>query len=124
VTNHIVAIGISKHKNSAANLAYAETDASEFFTLFSQNVGAIGYNKLLVDQEATLSEIRTALGKELLESVGPEDTFFFFYSGHGAMVEDPDNPGAALTFLVPYDATHDIASTCLSVDDLRAVLRS
>jgi hypothetical protein len=124
VKHHIVAIGISKHKNSSANLAFAERDASEFFTLFNQNIGAIGYSKLLVDQEATLSEIKTALGKELLTTVGPDDAFFFFYSGHGALVEDPADPNTALSFLVPYDATHDIANTCLSVNDLKAVFES
>lgn len=124
VKHHIVAIGISKHKNSAANLAFAEKDASEFFTLFNQNIGAIGYSKLLIDQEATLSEIRTALGKELLTTVCPDDVFFFFYSGHGALVEDPGDPGVALSFLVPYDATHDIGNTCLSVRDLKTVFEA
>jgi len=122
--HHIVAIGISKHKNSAANLAFAEKDASEFFTLFAQNIGEIGYNKLLIDQEATLSEMKTALGKELLEAVGPDDAFFFFYSGHGALVADPSDTATALSFLVPYDATHDIANTCLSVDYLKGVFQS
>jgi hypothetical protein len=42
VKHHIVAIGISKHKKSAAILAFAESDASEFFTLFNQNVSEIG----------------------------------------------------------------------------------
>jgi len=122
--HHIVAIGISKHKDQGANLAFAEKDASEFFTLFKQNISDIGYSRLLVDQEATLAEIKTALGKELSENVKPDDSFFFFYSGHGALVNDPNDQNTALGFLVPYDATNDIANTCLSVDYLKNTLES
>ncbi len=122
--HHLVAIGISKHKNEEANLNYAEKDASEFFTLFKQNVSDIGYCRLLVDQEATLSEIKTALGKELKENVKEGDAFFFFYSGHGAVVNDPKDPNIAIGFLIPYDATHDIFNSCLSVDYLKEVFES
>ncbi|MCK4729733.1 MAG: caspase family protein [Candidatus Aenigmarchaeota archaeon] len=122
--HHIVAIGISKHKNPGNNLAYADKDASEFFTLFKQNIGDIGFNRLLIDQEATLSEIKTALGKELRENVKPEDSFFFFYSGHGALINDPNDKNTALGFLVPYDATQDIASTCISIEDLKIIFES
>ncbi|MFA5124284.1 MAG: caspase family protein [Patescibacteria group bacterium] len=122
--HHIVAIGISKHKNQITNLAFAEKDATEFFSLFQQNISNIGYNKLLVDEEATLSEIKTALGKELLDNIESDDVFFFFYSGHGALVDDPNNINSGLSFLVPYDATHDIVNTCLSVEDIKNIFTS
>jgi len=122
--HHIVAIGISKHKDHGANLAYAEKDASEFFTLFKHNIGDIGYNRLLIDQEATLTEIKTALGKELTENIKQGDSFIFFYSGHGALVTDPDDINTALSYLVPYDATNDIVNTCLSVDYLKKIFES
>lgn len=122
--HHIVAIGVSKHKNQTVNLAYAEKDAAEFFNLFKQNINNIGHARLLVDEEATLSEIKTALGKELQERISAEDAFFFFYSGHGALINDPKAQDSALSFLVPYDATHDIANTCLSVDDIKNVFAS
>ncbi|NOR44764.1 MAG: hypothetical protein GQ534_04190, partial [Candidatus Delongbacteria bacterium] len=122
--HHIVAIGISKHKNSNANLNYAEKDASDFFTLFKNNISDIGYNKLLVDSEATLSEIKTALGKELIDQINSEDAFFFYYSGHGATVEDPKDNKSALNYLVPFDATNDIANSCISVEDIKSIFEN
>ncbi|MCH7519188.1 MAG: caspase family protein [Candidatus Dadabacteria bacterium] len=122
--HHIVSIGISKHKNSTANLSYAEKDATEFFTLFTENIADIGFSRLLVDQEAALVDIKTALGKELFENLSADDAFIFFYSGHGALVNDPTDPNTALSYLVPYDTTSDIANSCISVEDIKNIFES
>ena len=88
---HILSIGVSKHQNSFVNtLQFADKDATDFYTLFTSNISNIGYKKLLVNSEATLSEIRTALGKELKQAVGKDDAFFFFFSGHGSTAENQD----------------------------------
>jgi len=118
---HILSIGISKHQNSFVNtLQFADKDATDFFTLFTSNINDVGYKKLLVNSEATLSEIRTALGKELKEAVGNDDAFFFFFSGHGSTAENQD--GTALEhYLIPFDATPDIPSSSISVDYLKEV---
>ena len=118
---HILAIGISKHQNSFVNtLQFADKDATDFYTLFTSNINDIGYKKLLVNSEATLSEIRTALGKELKLAVGNDDAFFFFFSGHGSTAENQD--GTSLEhYLIPFDATPDIPSSSVSVDHLKEV---
>jgi hypothetical protein len=122
--NHILSIGISKHQNSFINnLGYAEKDASDFFNLFVENIGDIGYKKLLTDSEASLSNIRTALGKELQQSIKSGDNFFFFYSGHGATADDEDNKSLA-HYLIPFDATLDIANSSISVTYLKQVFNS
>jgi len=119
--HHILAIGLSKHQYPFINnLSYAAKDATEFFELFTGNVGEIGYKKLLVDSEATLTQIRTALGSELQQEVKEEDALFFFYSGHGATSENNDNKSLA-HFLLPFDATQDITSSSISVSYLREV---
>lgn len=118
---HIVSVGISKHKNSGANLEFADKDASEFFNLFSQNIGNIGYKRLLVNQEATLTDIKTALGETLKQNVQPDDAFFFFYSGHGALAADPEDHNSDTCFLVPYDATKDISNTGFSVENIKKI---
>lgn len=119
---HILSIGISKHQHSFVNtLQYADKDATDFYTLFTTNISDIGYKKLLINSEATLTEIRTALGKELRQAVGSDDAFFFFFSGHGATAENQD--GTLLEhYLIPFDATPDIPSSAISVDYLKEVL--
>jgi hypothetical protein len=115
---HILAIGVSKHQNDIKSLEFADKDATDFYTLFTNNVPDIGYKKLLVNSEATLSAIQTALGQELRQAAGGEDTFFFFFSGHGATAED--KAGTALAnFLLPFDATRDITSSSISIDYLK-----
>ena len=118
---HILSIGVSKHQNSFVNtLQFADKDATDFYTLFTSNISNIGYKKLLVNSEATLSEIRTALGKELKQAVGKDDAFFFFFSGHGSTAENQD--GTILEhYLIPFDATPDISSSSVSVDYLKDV---
>jgi hypothetical protein len=121
VKYHILSIGVSKHQNSFINtLQFADKDATDFFTLFTSNIDDIGYKKLLVNSEATLAEIRTALGKELKQAVGRDDAFFFFFSGHGATAEN--EAGTLLEhYLIPFDATQDISSSAISVDYLKEV---
>ena len=63
--HHIVSIGISRHQNASANLQYAAKDATEFFELFGLNLPEQGYKKLLIDSEATLGQIQSAIGNEL-----------------------------------------------------------
>lgn len=118
--HHILSIGITKYqKPEANNLQFATKDAQEFYNLFIENIPSIGYKKLLVDNEATLSQIRTALGKELRSEVQQEDTLFIFFSGHG----DTDmSDGEKAHFLVPFDATDDISNTGISVIFLKDAL--
>jgi len=118
---HILSVGISKHQNNFINsLQFADKDATDFYNLFTSNIDDVGYKKLLINSEATLTEIRTALGKELRQAVGSDDAFFFFFSGHGATAENED--GTSLEhYLVPFDATPDIPSSAISVDYLKEV---
>jgi hypothetical protein len=117
--HHILSIGISKHQMSGANLSYASKDAQEFFELFISNIGNLGYKRLLIDSEATLGQIRGALGQELQDTVEPGDAFFFFYSGHGVVAEDLLDSAYDSHYLVPFDATFDYLNTCIPVSYLR-----
>jgi hypothetical protein len=116
---HILSIGISRHQNPEANLQFADKDAADFFSLFTQNVPNVGYNKLLTDSEATLSAIQTALGNELQNQVGAEDGFVLYYSGHGALA--PIQDGTYTHFLVPFDVTNDIPNSSIPVDYIRGI---
>lgn len=119
--HHILSIGVSKLQNiSDHDLDFAAKDATDFFNLFVANLGDIGYQKLLTDSEATLSQIRTALGTDLQTSVQPGDVFFFYFSGHGTTAPT-DEPNVLSHYLVPFDATRDIASSGISVEYIRQV---
>ncbi len=120
---HILSIGISQHQDPQANLNFASKDASDFFSLFIQNVSNVGYKKLLTDNEATLSEIRTALGTNLQNQIGTDDCFVLYYSGHGAIAPDPDQPETYSHFLVPFDVTQDIQNSCIQVDYIRDIFK-
>jgi len=102
--HHVVSIGISQHQLAGNNLQYAAKDATEFFKLCTSNLKDIGYSKLLVDSEATLGQMRSAIGTELLASVSKGDALFFFFSGHGAQGGMATDPSVALNYLVPFDA--------------------
>ena len=84
----------------------------------------LGYKKLLVNSEATLGQIRSAIGTELKEAISPEDAFFFFYSGHGAIGQEKNNPDSALNYLIPFDATYDFENSGISVAYLKEVFES
>jgi len=118
---HIVGVGISKYQNPfVRDLEFAAKDAIELFSVFESNIADIGHNRLLIDSEATLGQIRAALGEDLTNEAKPEDSFLFFYSGHGttAAIADED---ALAHYLIPFDATHDFINTCISIDYLRGI---
>ncbi|MFH1598471.1 MAG: caspase family protein [Patescibacteria group bacterium] len=117
--HHILAIGISKHSSNFVNdLDFASKDAEEFFYLFTNNLSSLGYQKLLIDNEASLSAIRTALGDELEKEIKGDDAFFFFYSGHGATAESKETDELE-HYLLPFDATTDIKNSSISVSYLK-----
>jgi hypothetical protein len=116
--NHIISIGISKHKNPLFNLSLSEKDATDFFELFINNISDIGYQKLLLNDVAELGQIQDALNKYLPNAIHSGDSFFFFFSGHGVIAESEDGISAE-HYLVPHDATQDFAKSCLSVSYLK-----
>lgn len=120
---HLLSIGISKHQDPQANLRFASKDASEFFSLFTQNISNLGYSKLLTDNEATLSSIRTALGTELENQIEADDCFILYYSGHGAIAPEPEQKDVFSHFLIPFDVTQDISNSAIPVDYIKDIFK-
>jgi hypothetical protein len=116
---HIISIGISNHKNSDYNLSFASKDAKNFHSIILHSFDNIGYNRLLIDSEANMSEIRSVFGNELKHQVNNEDTLFFFFSGHGTIAEDLDDFDSLIHYLVPFDVTDDFSHSCISVSYLK-----
>jgi len=120
---HLLSIGISKHQDPQANLRFASKDASEFFSLFTENISNLGYSKLLTDNEATLSSIRTALGTELENQIEADDCFILYYSGHGAIAPESEQREVFSHFLIPFDVTQDISNSAIPVDYIKDIFK-
>ena len=98
---YVLAIGICKYRNyHRRNPAYACKDARDFATTIEQvankNFEKINL-KVLVDDDAKEASIEAAM-KEVIITARSDDTFIFFYSGHG----ESEGSGANQQFyLVP-----------------------
>ncbi|MEP2024664.1 MAG: caspase family protein [Reichenbachiella sp.] len=89
ITCHVMAIGINKYKNPSLDLNYALEDAEAFLKLVKTK-GKKLFNKTevysLFNEEATKENMLSMLD-EIAAKARPQDVFFFYYAGHGSMVE-------------------------------------
>jgi hypothetical protein len=100
-----VFVGISTYPNARNNLPYTAEDARRTQAAMMRGAGMReGDAVLLVDQQATIGNIRRAV-ENIGRQAGPNDMVVFFYSGHGGRVErsnfqpaDPDNKDETLVF--------------------------
>jgi hypothetical protein len=77
--------------------------------------------RVLLDREATLSNLRDALAAVALASK-PADSVVIFFSGHGALLGAASNPTSAL---LPVDCRRtNIGATSLSEGELSTALRA
>ncbi len=100
--------GISDYGGRASNLAYTAEDAVRVHEALVRGAGMRSGNGIvLTDQQATVAGIRNAV-QSLARQIGPEDTFVFFYSGHGSRIPrsdpQPTDPDALDETLELYDA--------------------
>ena len=123
-----VVIGIGKYEDSSIPiLKYAKDDAIEIYNILTdpkygnfpeENI------RLLLDEQATLTEIKSAMGTFLARQAGKDDIVCIFFAGHGSPELDPtgktdDN---LEKFIVPYDAKKDdLYSSGLSMDDIKKI---
>ncbi|HUR92434.1 MAG TPA: caspase family protein [Gemmatimonadaceae bacterium] len=86
-TLHILAVGINRYPAGVDSLSYARTDARAFAdSLRRQSAPLFGTVRVdsLYDGDATRDSIITTL-MDISDRVKPNDTFVFFFAGHGAM---------------------------------------
>ena len=117
-----VVIGVSNYKNLAADaqLKFPHRDA-EAFAAFLRSPQGGGFPssqiKLLLNQDATLAAVRTALGTWLARSAEPDDLVYVFFAGHGVVEGERDG------YLLAYDSDpQNLYATALSVDELNKVM--
>jgi hypothetical protein len=78
--------------------------------MMRQAVLALGYKqnqiKILLDEEATLANIRNSIDSWLIKGVDEDDHVFFYFSGHGSQIFDKngDEADKADEVLITHDA--------------------
>lgn len=117
-----VIIGISSYKNvpPEGQLRFAHRDAEDLAGfLRSPRGGGFPSNhiKLLLNQDATVSAIRSAIGTWLVRSAEPDDVIYIFFAGHG-IVE-----GANDGYLLAHDSDpQNLYATALQVAELDRII--
>ena len=81
-------IGVGKYRMESANLPGIDLDIG----MMKEVAEGLGFKpagiKVVMDQEATLEGVRTALRQWLVEGAGPKDRVLIYYSGHGTQLPD------------------------------------
>ena len=124
-----VVIGIGKYKDKdIPTLKYAKEDALEIYNILTdpkygnfpkENV------RLLLDEQATLTEIKSAMGTFLAREAGKDDMVCIYFAGHGSPEIDPTGKAddKLEKFIVPYDAKKDdLFGYGLSMDTVSKIL--
>jgi uncharacterized protein YgiM (DUF1202 family) len=119
-----VVIGISQYK-TVRSLKYADKDALAFRDYLTRNVGITpDHMTVLINEQATLFNLKRSLGTELKRKAGPKDTVIIYYAGHGAPEPDASSPdGDGLEkYLIPYDADpQDLYTTGLPMREVETI---
>ena len=122
---HTISIGVNKYLDSAiSDLAYARADAETFHGFFAKQLNEDQCrSRILVDEEATKSNIERLIGDELPRVVGEGDVVSLFFAGHGSP-ESKSSPDQVSRYLVAHDTDFDaIYSTGIDMElDLRRML--
>lgn len=126
--SYAVVIGIGKYKDPGIpTLKYAANDALSIYNiLIDPKYGNFPKENvlLLLDEQATLTEIKSAMGTYLARKAGKDDTVAIYFAGHGSPEIDPTGKAddRLEKFIVPYDARKDdLFGYGLSMDEIRNI---
>jgi hypothetical protein len=120
-----VVVGINDYPK-LPNLKYAVNDAKAFFDLLAgDNLIPAANITLLVNEQATLRNLRSALGIRLKEAAGKDDMVIIYFAGHGAVEPDTKSPDAdgLEKYLLAYDADpSELYATGLPMREIAHIL--
>lgn len=86
----VLSIGLDQYKNQSYNLNYAVADANAFTNLVKGQTGGIYESVVehrLLNDQATRQGILSVL-EAIAAEADADDTFIFFYAGHGVLDEE------------------------------------
>lgn len=78
---YLVSVGISDYPGTENDLRLPSVDATSMRDLYRKNKGSV--TKLLIDSEATISGILSAM-KTTFAAAGTDDIVVFYFAGHGS----------------------------------------
>ena len=125
----VASIGVSDYqKPEVTDLHYAAIDASAVADYYRIEMGLAPEQVLtLLEEEATLENIKRMLGSEMYRLAhDPDDTVILYFAGHGLSEVDQASPDAdhLSKYLLPYDgAVDDLFATALPMDDIWKIVR-
>ena len=117
-----VVIGVSNYKNlrPEEQLRFAHRDAEDLAAfLRSPNGGGFPSTqiKVLLNEEATIASVRTALGTWLPRSAEPNDIVYIFFAGHGVVEQGTDG------YLLASDSDpQNLYATALPISELDRII--
>jgi WD40 repeat protein/energy-coupling factor transporter ATP-binding protein EcfA2 len=114
-----IVIGINKYQNGISPLQTAAEDAKELSLLLALEHK---YEVIrLLDEQATLENLRKLLLEELPREIKPcdRDRVLFYFAGHGIALNDENGPAG---YLVPQDAKPGNSRSFLPMQDLHDAL--
>ncbi|MCF8052265.1 MAG: caspase family protein [Desulfobacterales bacterium] len=121
-----VVVGINAYRN-VRPLSYAVDDARAFCRLLIEQNRVPEENVLLLlDEEATLPQLRSVMGTHLKSRAGEQDTVLIFFAGHGAAERDVSSPdGDGLEkYLLPVEADpNDLYASALPMREVSHIFR-
>jgi hypothetical protein len=116
-----VVVGINDYPNTR-RLKWAVNDARAFYRHLVDVIQVPEENvTLLLNQDAGLSRLRSALGTHLKKMAGKEDMVIIYFAGHGATEKDvlsPDGDGLE-KYMLPYDVDpEDLYASALPMREI------
>jgi hypothetical protein len=119
-----VVVGISKYKN-IPSLKYAANDAREFYRYLTEVNGVPkDHIWLLLDEEATLDNLKSILGTQLRRQAGKDDMVIIYLAGHGATERDaasPDGDGLE-KYILPSNANpKDLYASAMPMSEIARI---
>jgi hypothetical protein len=117
-------IGVNNYRN-VRKLRYAVDDAKAFYDHLVHYSHIPAKNvTLLLNEEASLTKVRSTLGTHLKSKAGKDDMVIIFFAGHGATEKDvmsPDGDGLE-KYLLPYGADpKDLYATALPMGEISRI---
>jgi uncharacterized caspase-like protein len=106
-------VGISHYRDEKIRpLAYTHADAEAFAALLTDpnRCGLPRDNvRILLDEDATLFNIKNGISGWLYQHASPDCTVFVFFAGHGGVESDRTGlePDGTAKYLLPWDASVD-----------------
>jgi WD40 repeat protein/uncharacterized caspase-like protein len=140
--NFAVVIGINDYTNGIGELETAVPDAYKLAQILQKQYQALKQQyqaqnryevQLILNQRATFNQLNQLIsdfkkGQIPLDNekvaVTEDDRVFFYFAGHGIALEALENQEGPVGYLIPQDATKDVSSTYLPMQELHDALNA